>query len=235
MKSKIILFLFFANVLSASAQNKTTFGLQYKPIIPAAYFNSSDVSKSSEEYSFNLTPKYSNSFGMVIRQKINATFSIESGLNYIQRNFSLTINRTDSININDKTEFGLRSYELPLQLLAYVQTSEHWFVNASFGFSYNTLASDAISKGIENDSFYQYTMRRRGGYVALLTNVGLEYRTEKNGNYYLGVSLHRPFKEIAYVFPEHKIEVGVTNINDEFNIKVLGNFISIDLRYFFAE
>ena len=115
MKSKIILFLFFANVLSASAQNKTTFGLQYKPIIPAAYFNSSDVSKSSEEYNFNLTPKYSNSFGMVIRHKINKTFSIESGLNYTQRNFKLSVTNSNLIPyLNDFTTFGMRSYELPI-------------------------------------------------------------------------------------------------------------------------
>ena len=72
-----MLFLFFASLLSASAQNKTTFGLQYKPIIPAAYFNSSHINESSGDYGFNLIPKYSNSFGMVIRHKINTTFSLE--------------------------------------------------------------------------------------------------------------------------------------------------------------
>ena len=163
MKSKIILFLFLAFFLNTSAQNKTTFGLQYKPIIPAAYFNSSDVSKNSEEYNFNLTTKYSNLFGMVIRQKINATFSIESGLNYIQKNHKLAFSN-NAIGLDDYTTFGMRSYELPLQVLTYVRALEYWYLNVAFGISHNVLASDIFSEGEKLDGFYQNTYRKNGGY-----------------------------------------------------------------------
>jgi len=237
MKSKIILFLFFASFLSASAQNKTTFGLQYKPIIPAAYFNSSDVSKSSEEYSFNLTPKYSNSFGMVIRQKINATFSIESGLNYIQKNHKLSISN-NTIGLDDYTTFGMRSYELPLQVLTYVRASEYWYLNVAFGISHNVLASDIFSEGEKLDGFYQNTYRKNGGYRALLANIGMEYRTEEKGHYYFGASLHRPWGEIGRIYPEYKkdeVTFNDENFEDMFFIDMLGTFVTIDLRYFFAE
>ena len=236
MKGKIIFILFFYFAFTAKSQNsKTTFGLQYKPIIPAAYFNAADLSKISASYIFNLEPKYSNSFGMVIRHQINKTFAVESGLNYTQRNFKLSITNSD-INLADFTNFGMRSYELPIQLLTYVRASENWYLNIAFGISHNVLASDIFSYGEEkNDFFFQNTYRRSGGYSALLANVGVEYRTESKGYYYFGTSLHRPWKAIGRIYPEYDDQNG-NNIEDkEFYFDMLGNFVTIDFRYFFAE
>jgi hypothetical protein len=159
--NKIIFILFFYFAFNANSQNsKTTFGIQYKPIIPAEYFNAADLSKSSASYNFSLNPKYSNSFGMVIRRQINKTFSVESGLNYTQRNFKLSITNS-AINLSDFTAFGMRSYELPLQLLTYVRASENWYLNIAFGISHNVLASDIFSYGEEKNNFYfQNTYRK---------------------------------------------------------------------------
>ena len=236
MKHKILLIVFSILYCESYAQeNKTTFGLQYKPIIAVAYFDASNNSKRNGDYLFNLKPNFSYSLGMVIRQKINHTFSIESGLNYIQRNFRLSILRDNTIYIDDFTDFKMRAYEIPVQLLAYVQTNERWYVNASFGYSYNTLASNIFSNGISNQYFYQNTFRRKSSYFALLANVGLEYRTYEKGNYYFGTSLHRPFKEIARVYPSYdQFNTGIIGEN-HFYLEMLGNFISIDFRYFFAK
>jgi hypothetical protein len=231
MKSKLILALFFLLALGGKSQvTKTTFGIQYKPIIPAAYFNSAEVIKPSGSYNFKLKPQYSNSFGMVIRQKINATFSIESGLNYTHRNFSLAINNSN-LNLDDFTNFGMRSYELPIQLLAYVQTSGYWYVNVAFGVSHNVLASGIFSYGEESENYFQNTYRKSGGYQALLANIGMEYRDEEKGYYYFGTSLHRPSKAIGRVFPEHDD----FNQDKDFSLDLLGNFVTLDFRYFFAE
>ena len=232
MKSKLILALFFLLALGVKSQvTKTTFGIQYKPIIPTAYFNSTEIIKSSGSYDFNLKPQYSNSFGMVVRHKINTTFSIESGLNYTQRNFNLAVKNND-LNLDDFTNFGMRSYELPIQLLAYVQTSEYWYVNVAFGISYNVLASDMFSYGEESENYFQNTYRKKsGGYQALLANIGMEYRTEEKGYYYFGTSLHRPWKAIGRVFPEYDD----FNKDEEFSLDLLGNFFTLDFRYFFAK
>ena len=236
MKGKIIFILFFYFAFTAKSQNsKTTFGIQYKPIIPAAYFNAADLSKSSASYNFNLKPKYSNSFGMVIRRQINKTFSVESGLNYTQRNFKLSITN-NTINLSDFTAFGMRSYELPLQLLTYVRASENWYLNIAFGISHNVLASDIFSYGEEkNHFFFQNTYRKSGGYSALLANVGMEYRTENKGYYYFGTSLHRPWKAIGRIYPEYDDKTNIFNEDKEFYFDMLGNFVTIDFRYFFAE
>tara|TARA_B100000767_G_C19604985_1_gene467338 strand:- start:184 stop:891 length:708 start_codon:yes stop_codon:yes gene_type:complete len=235
MKGKILFILFFNFAFSSKSQNnKTTFGLQYKPIIPTAYFNNSDINKNSNYYTFNLKPKYSNSFGMVIRNQINKTFSIESGLNYIQRNFQLSITNI-SINLQDFTVFSMRSYEFPIQLLTYVRASENWYLNIAFGFSHNVLASDIKSSGLEVDKFFQNTYRKSGGYSALLANLGIEYRTENKGCYYFGTSLHRPWEAISRIYPEYDDKLNIFNDDREFFLEMLGNFVTIDFRYFFAE
>ncbi len=222
-------------ILSAKSQNsRTTFGLQYKPIIPTAYFNSSNIFESSGAYNFKINPKYSNSFGMVIRHKINNTFSIESGLNYTQRNFKLSVTNS-MINLDDFTTFGMRSYELPIQLLTYVRASEHWHLNVSFGISHNVLASDIFSYGEETEDYFQNTFRKSGGYRALLANIGMEYRTEEKGHYYFGASLHRPWKTIGKIYPEFKTDISHFNDDQKFSLDMLGNFVTIDFRYFFSE
>ena len=238
MKHRILVIILFCFVFSAKPQNnRTTFGLQYKPIIPSTYFNSSHLDENTANYTFGLTPKYSNSFGMVLRHKINKTFSIESGLNYTQRNYKLTIiNNTQ--NINDFTSFGVRSYELPIQFLTYVRASEFWYLNVAFGISHNVLASDIFSYGEKTKSYFQNTYRKSGGYRALLANIGMEYRTEGKGCYYIGASLHRPWAEISRIYPEYDDDLNIFNdedFDDKFFLEIPGNFITIDFRYFFAK
>tara|TARA_B100000795_G_scaffold130467_1_gene97355 strand:- start:344 stop:1054 length:711 start_codon:yes stop_codon:yes gene_type:complete len=236
MKGKILFILFFYFAFNAKSQNsKTTFGLQYKPIIPSVYFNAADLSKSSKSYIFNLNPKYSNSFGMVIRNQINKTFSIESGLNFTQRNFELSITN-DAINLLDFTTFSMRSYEFPIQLLTYVRASENWYLNIAFGISHNVLASDVKSYGEEKENFFfQNTFRRSGGYSAILANLGIEYRTDNKGYYYFGTSLHRPWRVIGRIYPEYDDKINIFNEDREFYFEMIGNFITIDFRYFFTE
>ena len=235
MSNRILFILFCCFIFNTQAQNnRTTFGLQYKPIIPAAYFNAADVNKSFFDYNLSLTPKYSNAFGMVIRHKITNTFSIETGLNYTQRNYKLAISNS-KIGLDDFTNFNMRSYELPIQLLTYVRASEYWYLNVAFGISHNVLASDIFSYGEDNTKYFQNTYRRSGGYTALLANVGMEHRTEKKTHYYIGLSLHRPWQTISRIYPEYKEGENIFNEDRDYYIDMIGNFVSIDFRYFFAE
>tara|TARA_B110000908_G_scaffold105657_1_gene124439 strand:- start:6 stop:716 length:711 start_codon:yes stop_codon:yes gene_type:complete len=236
MNNRILLLLFLCFSFNAKSQNnKTTFGVQYKPIIPAAYFNASDIDKIFGFYNLNLNPKYSNSFGMVIRHKINKTFSVESGLNYTQRNFKLGI-RNSEIGLDDFTNFNMRSYEIPVQVLTYVRASEYWYLNVAFGISYNVLASGSSSYGEKEEGyFYQNTYRKNGGYGALLANIGMECRTEEKGHYYIGTSLHMAWGAIGRIYPEYDDNTNIFNDDKEYYLDILGNFVTIDIRYFFAE
>ena len=139
------------------------------------------------------------------------------------------------IGIKDITKFGMRSYEIPIQILAYVQISKFWHLNVAFGISHNVLASNIFSSGENNNAYFQNTERRQGGHEALLANVGIEYRTEEKRHYYIGTSLHRPWKAIGKIYPQYDDNINSFNDDEEFFLEMLGNFITVDFRYFFAE
>ena len=240
MRNKFLILVLSISYFSSQGENnRTTFGLQYKPIIPAKYFNSFHTYSSSGNYMFKLSNLYSNSFGMIIKHKLNKTFLFETGLNYTQRNYKLKLSNIN-IGFEDFTPFEMRSYELPIQILTYVQISKFWHLNAAFGISHNVLASDIISSGNNSSSFVQNTYRKNGGYRALIANLGMEYRSEGDGNYYIGASLHLPFTEIGRIYPLYKDGIESNNFNtenfeDKFFIELPGDFITIDFRYYFPK
>ena len=236
MKNKllfILLIVFFFEVKSET--RKTQFGLQYKPLIPSKYFNSSFLNETSGNYSFNLTPKYSNSFGMIIRHQVSKNFTLESAINYTQRNYKMSIDNNYEV-ISDITYFGIRSYEIPIQVLTYVRISELLYLNVAFGISHNVLSSDVLSFGEKSVAYFQNTYRKNGGYRALLSNIGIEFRTNNKGYYYFGASLHRPMTEIARVYPHYNNndhDFNNVNFDKKIFLEILGNYITLDFRYFF--
>ena len=84
--NKYLIFLLLICLNTNAQENKTTFGLQFKPILSAKIFNYSYENSVEDNYNFNLVPNFSYSYGMVIRDKLSNTFTIEYGLNYVDRN-----------------------------------------------------------------------------------------------------------------------------------------------------
>ena len=155
IKRLVFLFLFISVV--TQAQNNLFFGLQIKPIIPNSYFNASGISQdfysdNSELYSFNLKTRMGQSLGMIVRQDITNFISLESGINFNQRRYKLLV---ESTPITDFSNFSVRTYEVPIQFLSYVKVSNKWFLNGSFGISYNIFTSNVYSEGDQNPFFYQ--------------------------------------------------------------------------------
>lgn len=233
MIKKIFILCFFISTAQAQ-EKKAVFGLQYKPIVPVAYFDAGNISAEWDNFKFDLSPRYSYSLGMVIRKGLNSTFSLETGINYIDRNYRLCVSNS-TINLDDFTDFSLRSYEIPYQLLTNVQVSDNIYLNVSFGLSHNIFASDVYSEGEEDYKFIQNTLKRRRIQIAMLANIGAEFRTEKDGIFYIGASLHRPWEEVGRIYPEHNDFNESAPSLDAHYLEVLGNFITIDFRYFFHE
>ena len=225
----------FLVISVAQAQQKlTAFGLQYKPIVPAAYFDAANVGADWDDFQFDLAPKYSYSLGMIVRRELTKTFSFETGINYIDRNYRLNANNS-AIKLNDFTDFSLRAYEIPYQILSYVQVSNNTYLNVAFGLSHNIFASDVYSEGILDYQLIQNTLKRKRIQMAMLANVGAEFRTEKDGIFYIGASLHRPWDEIGRVYPEHDEFNSEAPSMNAYYLEVLGNLVTIDFRYFFHE
>ena len=80
-----------------------------------------------------------------MRRGLNKTFSFETGINYIDRNYRL-ITSNQTIKLDDFTDFSLRSYEIPYQILTNVQISSNIYLNVAFGVSHNIFASDVYSE-----------------------------------------------------------------------------------------
>lgn len=218
-----------SSTLGYSQKGSTIFGFQVKPIIPVDYFNAGPVSFNDTIVSITVTPKMGYSFGMVARHNFTNTISFETGINTIRRNFD--VQSFENNILTDQTDFGFVSYEIPLQGLIYIRLSEKIFMNVASGIGINWYASDVVSLG-ENSLIDHYSQRASWMNASFLANVGFEYRTEKKGYFYLGASFVNPFSAITKtnIFYEYEKKL-ITKLSTKLN----GNYLTLDIRWFFPE
>lgn len=224
----VCLLLFLLSLQIKAQQEITTFGLQFKPILSSEIINTGPQSLKEGAVDFTIEPNQGFSFGMVIRKGFNQQFSFETGINYTRRNFNLNITN-DTLNFNGKSDFSYVIYEIPVLALIYVQMGRNVYLNTAFGFAANFLPSSWES----NDSYFNHFSQRESWMVpSLLANIGTEYRTYDKGYFYLGFSYHRPFTNITRAgvgYVENRLEKEAAFFD------ITGNYLTIDLRYFFHE
>jgi hypothetical protein len=222
-------FLFF--ILSYSTilfaqKNIVTVGIQYKPIFSLKLLNTGEKNTTSNGVTFAVGLDRGFCAGVVVRRGITDTYSLESGINYVKRVYSLKI---DAENFTGTSEFRIIGYEIPLSGLIYIKLSETLYMNASLGISVDMFASDIFT----SRDYYRNSSHR--AYVfnpGVLGNLGWEYRTESSGYFYLGASYHNPFSAIFY----SKLGYYENNLLKESVVLPLsGTYLSLDLRYFFHE
>lgn len=227
--------LLFASPVGAQ-ERVTTFGVAMRPIVPSKLFNTavSEAADQGVEYRVNQNVGYA--FGGLVRSGITNWLSVESGISFVRRNYTASVLNAPA-SFSDSTRYGIIGYEIPLNGLVFVRLSEAWYMDAGFGLSIDFFPSDVFSG--KNGDFYQYSLRNPGrmplwldfAFLGLSANVGFEYRTASSGYFYLGASYHRPFRHIydaALVHANHG--VNATKV-----LQLSGNYLTIDLRYYFHE
>ena len=232
MKVKVVVYIIIGLVFIPSlySQEKvTTFGIQLKPIIPIEFFNAGKQEQIQNNIEYINQPKFGLSFGMVIRKGLTKSLSIETGLNFLKRNFDLTINDPDS-SFSGTSDFSIVNYEIPILGLVYVQLSRNMFMNVAGGISFDIYPTPLF---VSDDYFSNAVNRTNWIQPSLLANLGWEHRTEKSGYIYFGASLHRSFSNIFEEFVTYKGESGIRN--EEVIFDLTGNYLTIDIRYFFHE
>jgi len=230
MKFILYIFIFLVCLPNLFSQEKvTTFGIQLKPIVPVEFFNAGKQEKTTNNIQYINEPKFGMSFGMVIRRGLTKNLSLETGLNFLRRNYDLTINDPDS-SYQSISDFSIVNYEIPLLLLVYVQLGRNTFMNVAGGASIDVYPSDLFVGG---ENFSNTIIKRGWIQPSMLANLGWEYRTEKSGYVYLGVSLHRPFNNIFTEFIDYERSSGGSVEGESFDLT--GSYFTIDLRYFFHE
>lgn len=211
-------------------EGETSFGLSVKPMISGSLLNEGLANKSEKGLLVEIPKEFGYSAGMCIRHGFSKRFSIESGIHFVQRNYSFNI--TDR-NYNRAAQYPFRmvGYQVPVLALVYVQLTRQILMDVAFGLSVDMYPSDLAI--IEDNLLAE--MRRRGWvFPALEANIGWEWRTEKAGTFYLGATYHRPFGDIYYVVFEFDGDP-----SDPLNQEILtdmyfdGNYLTVDLRYFF--
>ncbi|MFH1005531.1 MAG: hypothetical protein V1781_08605 [Bacteroidota bacterium] len=225
-KLPFFLFLFTLNLLqdiSFSQENIFTAGFQYKFIFPSEFFNTGTKTISQNGINFSVSQKTGYCAGMVLRRGLTKRFSFETGINYVKRNYDLSITDTTFIG---KSNFAIIGYEIPIQGLVFLRISEKVFINTSFGLSWDMYPSNIATSA----SYFKHNSNRHSLFqFSVLANFGCEYRTEKNGYFYLGASYHLPF---SYFYSSI---FNYTPRQEIVKMKLRGNYFAIDFRYYFHE
>lgn len=234
----ILVIIFSVSLLSATmAQERvTTFGFQFKPIVPSSLFKTGSQLSLAEGIEYRVDQRVGFAFGGVVRKGLTKNISFETGINYVHREYRASAIHQTSLQ-GDSTKFSIIGYEMPITALVFVKLSRKIYMDGAFGLAANIFPSEVGSGdqyGLEQNSFRnpgRMPLRLAGLQSALVTNVGFEYRTEKSGYFYLGASYHRPFRPIYY--SNMKYEGGGANVGTQLLLN--GNYLTIDLKYFFFE
>lgn len=235
----IFLFLFLIAFTAFGQKKKervpSYFGIQVRPLFPTQFIGSSTTNFKQNEgetviFSSTLRQKVGYSFGGTVRAGLTKLIAIETGINFYQRNFEIDIEMPDS-SIMAKNDIRFISYDIPLNALFYIKLAEKWYMNASVGASINFKPTDVavVTKPGGDNEFQHIGVAQKKFGFDFNANVGFEFRTEKNGFFYLGGSASVPFKPL--------FDMVVNYSNQGYKSQVIepvdGSYLSIDFKYFF--
>ena len=221
----LIIIFFFFTPDTFPQKGSTTIGIQIKPIFPFSFPSTNTITTISQDVIFKTSLSSGFSAGLVVRHNFTNLLAFETGINYVKRKYSLSI--TDGEIVNNSS-FRIISYEIPAVFMVYVQLGEKIYINGSMGPTFDMFASSVQTF----DSVFNHVAFRNHVFQPAITaNVGLEYRTEKSGTFYLGAYFQRPFSFI------YLSEVGYYGNNKNVVVanELSGSYLTIDLRYFFPE
>ena len=131
--------------------------------------------------------------------------------------------------LSGELDFSIVTYEIPVQALFYVRLSKQFYMNVATGLSINFRASD-VGK-VSDDLNFSSNTRVQNINLAYIANIGFEFRTKKSGYFYLGGSLKNLFRPLGFVTGKSAVEFNTKEVSGELS----GNYISVDLRYFFQD
>lgn len=205
----------------------TTFGIQVKPVIPVQFFDPlTTVERPDLKGTLELTG--GNAFGMSIRVGVTNTISFETGIGQIKRNYAFSLTN-DTNGYSESGRVRYVGYEIPISGLAFIRLGERVWMNTALGFSLDMYPSD-VRSSLERSQLYIF--RRRWVQLGVLGNIGVEYRSERSGSFYIGATFHRPFNDMAVAELTY---LGPNFFPYPMRTVLDGSYLTLDLRYYFHE
>lgn len=206
------------------------FGFQVKTIFPTRFIGEPVTLLEQNEFSSTVTQRLGYSFGGTVRAGLTKLLALETGINYLQREFDVSMAVVDS-NIYGTNDLTFISYDIPVNGLVYVQLTRQIYMNASLGIAATFKPTDVgilTLPGGKHSFTHTGRVGRKIGFD-LNANIGFEFRTEKSGFFYLGGSGRVPFAPVFTMVAQYTNQGYKNTIYSE----VDGSFLAIDLKYFF--
>lgn len=230
LQRTLVLALAILGLCPAQAQSGvTTFGLQAKPVIPFGFFDAL-TTLQQEHLTGTLELNGGFAFGMTVRTGISRSISLETGLSQITRRYRFGM-VNDTSGYDDAGRLRFVGYELPLTCLVYIRLGERTWMNNALGVSLDMYPGDARKDLALAQAYF---FRRNWAQLGVVGNIGVEYRTEKSGYFYLGATFHRPFGDMA--------QTDLTWLDRHAGYRpyrmvalLSGSYLTLDLRYYFHE
>ncbi len=241
MKSILFFIIFFLSLTSCWGQIKPKqqvplhFVVRVMPLFPGKFIGEKTTILKSDTIAFisTLTQKAGYSIGGVVRIGITKLISIETGINYTQRQFDLSISMPDS-SIQDENDLTFIQYDIPLHGMIYIQLDQQLFMNSTLGANF-TISPTSI--GVVNQPVKKHEFRHFGiapknklGFD-LSASLGFEYRSKKDGYIYLGGTARVPVSDIFRLYGVY--EYATSSFVRVMEAPVNGSFFGIELKYFF--
>lgn len=208
------------------------FGLQFKPLFATKFMTASQLKLRGNELSADYHQKFGFSFGGTVRVGLHKIVNLETGLNFVQRNYAIDFSvHSPTMTMNDRTDFKIVSYDIPVNALFYIRLSEEFYMNASLGASLGYIPFNVSKEYIINsfEKFIHEGRRYSRFYGEVNGNVGFEYRTKKLGFFYLGASIKVPFKPIFRIAAAYQR----SGTQEVITGNVSGAYLTLDVRYYF--
>lgn len=206
-----------------------SFGIQVKPVVPLDVFDPlTNVERPFLKGSVELTGGFA--FGMSVRVGLTNSISLETGIGQIRRQYTFGL-QNDTSGYSEYGRVRYTGYEIPITGLVYIRLGERTWMNTALGISFDSYPSD-VQSDLESGRiyiFYNSWMQ-----LGIIGNMGVEYRTEKHGIFYLGATFHRPFNDMAtaeltyYDIPNNFFPYNMRTPLD-------GSYLTVDLRYYFHD
>ncbi len=229
----ITIFLILASIYHClyGQKNDVVFGFHLEPIIPNRMFRIQAEDIDKEDVSFSVIPQTGYLFGSHLSFQITNKFTIESGINIVQRKIEMVASEQhQDVSMNYK----IHNFEIPLASTFFVRLSEKIYMGQTVGVSFQLLPSHLISSSSWVDSsgtlskFQQISYRRNWLVPSFKGSVGFEYRSENDGYFYFGGIYHLFTKMYTT-----QISYKTSTINELFDIYPQSDFFGIIFRYSF--
>ncbi len=226
----VVVLLSFSVYSQSRKRTENYFGLQFKPLIPFGLVGDRPFDMQEGNFSTTVSPAFGYSYGAAVRVGITELLALETGINYTKRNFNLDYEVSDS-NVVGGDEFGFVNFEIPLNALVYIRLGRQSYMNTSIGVSVNYNPSNIRTLSNPEGAHLFIFEGRRLAYFNyhINANVGFEYRTEKDGIFYFGISGRIPFSPLMQVAAEYSYD---TYDIVSFGL-IEGATFSFDIKYFF--